>query len=251
LKDCIDFSAKNLKSLIDSKILNPTSFKLRTVNPLIVEKAIHSISSQSGPGVSGLPTKILKNLPTNLIVIFTNLFNDCIITGIIPQEWKSAILTPLFKGKKQDPYDVNSYRGISVLPPLAKVFEKILATQIIVYFNSNNLFYPSQHGFRSFHSCESALHEIISEMNIIKSKRDIGLYLFIDFKKAFDLVDSRLLINKLYLYGFDDASLNLITNYFSDRKKILKFDGYLPTPNDITLGIPISTSHFKSNFNFL
>ena len=120
-------------------------------------------------------------IPTNF---YQNLSN-CITTCSIPHEWKSAILTPLFKGKKQDPNDINSYRGISVLPPLAKVFEKILATQIIIYLNINNLFYPSQHGFRNAHSCESAIHEIISEMNEARSKRLIGLYLFIDFKLLF------------------------------------------------------------------
>ena len=152
-------------------------------------------------------------IPTNF---YQNLSN-CITTCSIPHEWKSAILTPLFKGKKQDPNDINSYRGISVLPPLAKVFEKILATQIIIYLNINNLFYPSQHGFRNAHSCESAIHEIISEMNEARSKRLIGLYLFIDFRKAFDLVDSQLLLNKLKFYGFNDNALNLICNYFLIR----------------------------------
>jgi hypothetical protein len=42
------------------------------------------------------------------------------------------------------------------------------------------------------HSCESAFHEIISQINNIKNKRLIGLFFFIDFKKAFETVDARL-----------------------------------------------------------
>ncbi len=112
----------------------------------------------------------------------------------VPVELKTAIVTALFKGKKLDLSDVNSYRGISVLAILAKVFEKILAEQIRIFFDINGLFCKEQHGFRSNHSCETALHEIISEMNDIRGKRHIGMFLFIDFRKAFDLVDSRILI---------------------------------------------------------
>ena len=43
-----------------------------------------------------------------------------------PNEWKFAVVTPLFKNKG-DVKDINNYRGISVLPPIAKFFEKILS----------------------------------------------------------------------------------------------------------------------------
>ena len=49
-------------------------------------------------------------------------------------------VTPLYESKDIKT-DLNNYRGISVLPPLGKLFEKVLATQIIIYFNLNNLFF--------------------------------------------------------------------------------------------------------------
>ena len=63
---------------------------------------------------------------------------------------------------KGDVSDLNNYRAISVLPPVNKLFEKICASQIRAYFEQGGLFYQGQHGFRAGHSCESALHEIIS-----------------------------------------------------------------------------------------
>jgi hypothetical protein len=143
IDECIEFSSNHLSNLISSKQINPTSFKFSKTSEIIVQKTIDSLANHSSPGVSGVATKVLKQYSANLISTITRLFNDCIATGKIPCEWKSAILTPLFKGKRLDPIDVNSYRGISVLPPFAKVFEKILATQIIIYFNINNLFYPN------------------------------------------------------------------------------------------------------------
>ncbi len=69
----------------------------------------------------------------------TELFNKCIETKIVPNEWKLAKVTPLYK-LKGIKTDLNNYRDISVLPPLGKLFEKVRATQIIIYFNMNNLF---------------------------------------------------------------------------------------------------------------
>ena len=58
----------------------------------------------------------------------------------IPNEWKFAVVTPLYKGKGEYS-EFNSYRGISVLLPLAKIFERVLQYQILDYFNRNNYFF--------------------------------------------------------------------------------------------------------------
>ena len=144
-----------------------------------------------------------------------------IITNSIPSEFKCAIVTPLYKGKGSK-REINNYRGISVLPPLAKLFEKVLASQIFDYFESNKLFYAGQHGFRKGFSCETALHELLSEINNNLDKRLINMLLFIDYRKAFDLVDVNLLLLKLFHYGFNNNAISLISNYFSDRTQQTK-----------------------------
>ena len=154
-----------------------------------------------------------------------------------PIEWKSAIVTPLYKNKGAKS-DFNNYRGISVLPPIAKIFEKILAMQISIYLNLNNILYSGQHGFRNGHSCETALHELISYLNENRNKRAISLLLFIDFRKAFDLVDSEKLLRKLFHYGFDNSAIEMLKNYFKDRHQSVKYDKKLSPLMDILLGVP-------------
>ena len=95
-----------------------------------------------------------------------------------------------------------------------------------------------QHGFRAGHSCETALHEVINDMNEIKHLGLIGLFLFIDFRKAFDLVDSDLLLNKLFHYGFANNSLELIRNYFNDRQQLVKFGETRSSFSNMKLGVP-------------
>ena len=112
------------------------------------------------------------------------------LKNTIPTEWKCAVIAPLFK--KGDKLDLNNYRGISAIPPIAKLFEKSIAKHITAYFENNDLFFEGQHGFRKGLSFESALHEVLSTLNKNQSKRLINLLYFIDFRKAFDTVDADL-----------------------------------------------------------
>ena len=201
-----------------------------------MSEIIKNLDSSSGPGLSEIPTKIIKAAVDTIAPIFTELFNDCFTTSNIPIEWKSAVVTPLFK--KGDPTEINNYRGISVLPPISKVFEKLICLQITSYFLSNNLFFKGQHGFRKNHSCETALHELLTDINNILDKSLIMILLFIDFRKAFDLVDSNLLLLKLFHYGFDNLALDLISNYFQERQQTVKNKKTKSSFKRITLGVP-------------
>jgi hypothetical protein len=115
------------------------------------------------------------------------IINNAIKKNSVPVEWKAAIVTPLYKNKGNTE-DSNSYRGISVLPPIAKIFEKLLCEQIVSYFEDNLLFSKSQHGFRKNASCETALNILFERWKSILDDGEIILSIFIDFQKAFDYV---------------------------------------------------------------
>ena len=230
-----EINEKRVKSNL--KALNCEKFEFLPVNPDQVQQLIDNLSETSGPGITGISSKIIKAASAKLVPFITQLFNDCIENNIVPTEWKTAVVTPIYK-KKGNQNDINNYRGISVLPPLAKIFEKILAAQIIDHLNRNNLLFNGQHGFRADHSCETALHELISDMNLIRSVREVGLFFFIDFKKAFDLVDPDLLLTKLKQYGFSERSILLVADYFKNRNQKVKFDNIYSTIREIILSVP-------------
>ncbi len=232
-----DYNLNHFSTFIDKQILNSSKFKFQCVSIAIVTNLLTKLMNSSGPGISQIPVVVLKATANKISPLLTNIFNDCISSCVIPKEWKTAIVTALFKNKGLNT-DINNYRGISVLPPIGKIFEKILGTQIVNYFNTNNLFSKSQFGFRSNHSCETALHKIISEINHARNKRFITLLLFIDFRKAFDLVNSEFLIKKLKFYGFDESALELLRNYFDNRIQIVKFADCYSDSCDICLGVP-------------
>ena len=155
----------------------------------IVSSLFSKLEPSSIPDISAIPSKVLKNTFKPLVPVITKLFNHCISSCRVLNEWNTAVVTALFK-RKGDLNDFNGYLGISVLPPIAKNFEKKLAVQNQIFLNTNRILFSGQHGLRSDHSCETTLHELISDLNQIRNKRSIAL-LFIDFRKAFDLVDSK------------------------------------------------------------
>ena len=66
----------------------------------------------------------------------------------------------------------------------------------------------------------------------------MNLALFIDFKKAFDLINPRLLFLKLFHYGFDNSSLELLMDHFKDRKQVTKIGSEFSSSVDLMIGVP-------------
>ena len=162
-------------------------FKPTTAN--FVKKLLLNLDSSSSPDI---PTKVIKHCD-NLVDIILKVINKYIETNTVPVDWKTAVVMPLCKSKGERT-DINSYRGISVISPVAKIFEKVIASQLIEYLMEHVILSCNQHGFRSDHSCESALHELITDLNIARNESLTSMFLFIVFQKAFDLAESRLLL---------------------------------------------------------
>ena len=119
-----------------------------------------------------------------------------------------------------------------------KFFERIPAADITTHFINKNLFSEEQHGFRSNRSCETALQPILERWKQSVEAKQIILALFIDFKKAFDLIDPGLLFIKLFHYGFDNISLCLLGNYFKNRSQVTCINNATSERMPIHWGVP-------------
>ena len=102
---------------------------------VIQEVTYHCIWTIISVGVilCGNLIKLIKIAAEIISPSLTEIFAKSISTGIFPSEWKTARVSPIFKkGKKNDP---NNYRPISVIPAVAKIFEKVIFEQLYNYFN--------------------------------------------------------------------------------------------------------------------
>jgi hypothetical protein len=73
--------------------------------------------------------------------------------------------------------------------------------ELTAYFDEEKLFSYSQHGFRRNHSCETAIHELMSTCHKQLEKKLASLLLFVGFKKAFDPVDPQFLLTDDTILG--------------------------------------------------
>ena len=85
-----------------------------------------------------------------------DLFNKSLMSGVFPDDWKCARVTPFKQGES---FDLDNYRPISVISVVAKVFEKIVCDQLHNFLNSEEIISKQQSGFRSLHSTATALLE--------------------------------------------------------------------------------------------
>nr|CAH0111799.1 unnamed protein product [Daphnia galeata] len=88
----------------------------------------------------------------------------CLTHGKFPNNWKQARVCIFRKPGKSDYSDVNSFRPISVLPAISKLFEKVLLYRLQQLASIGNWIHPNQHGFQPQRSTEFALHSLVSEI---------------------------------------------------------------------------------------
>jgi hypothetical protein len=104
--------------------------------------------------------------------------------GIFPEDWKISKIIPLFK--QGDRSDLNNYCPISIIPVVAKVFERVVYVQTFAFLNENNLLSCHQSGFRFLHSTVTALLEATDNWVYNIDRGNINAVVFLDLKKAFD-----------------------------------------------------------------
>ena len=156
--------------------------------------------------------------------------------GSIPSEWKEAEVVPIFeKGDKSTP---GNYRPVSLTAIVCKIFEKFVRDALCNHLADNNLLSPEQFGFTSGRSCTTQLLVTINDWleSLDKGKAVDAVYL--DFKKAFDLVPHSRLLLKLESYGVSGSLLGWIQDFLSDRTQYVKINGHVSDRCEVSSGVP-------------
>ena len=134
---------------------------------------------------------------------------------------KLTNITPAYN--KDSKYDKPSYRPVSVLPILSKLFENLIYHQVPQNFG--NIFSQYQVGFRKGFNAKNYLLVRIKKFRKCLVQGAENAALLTDLSKAFGCLP-HLIIAKFHAYGFDRHSLKLIHSYLSERLKINTTDMY-------------------------
>ena len=150
-------------------------------------------------GPDGITIEMLKLTFPVVGPHLLHIINSSIINCDLPEQWKSATVTPLHK--KGDTEDPNNYRPISIIPVVAKLCERVVCTQLMTYLTSHCILCPQQYGFRPGLSTEAALLDAVTYATDNIDKGMVTSLVTADTSKAFDSVEHRRLLDKLGWYG--------------------------------------------------
>lgn len=106
-------------------------------------------------------------MPRKAFIALNHIFNACMKCAYFPTAWKNAKVIAIQKHGK-DPFNPSSYRPISLLSSLGKIFERILLKRLNMHIENDVIIPNQQFGFRKAHSCNhqlATLHQIL-EMNL-------------------------------------------------------------------------------------
>ena len=227
-----DRIADVLKEFINSKKLENIHFNV----PLIKSDEMKSLDPSKSKGTDGISPKMLNLDSDVLLPSLLQMINITLHTGVFPDVLKEARVLLIHKGGPSE--DPSNYRPISILPIVSKVIEKHVTKHLFAYLNNYKLLHEAQSGFRKHHSCQTALIKLINDWLSHIDKRNIVGAIFFDFKKAFDVVDHEMLLQKLALYGVRGTFLRWFELYLSNRSKCVVDGLKVSSRQSVKSGVP-------------
>ena len=129
-------------------------------------------------------------------------------------------------------------RPISVLSSISKPLKKHVHKHLLKYLDRFNLIHTHQSGFRPQHSCQSALTCLVDRLLSSINDSKLNGVVFLDLKKAFDLIDHQILLKKVKTYQLSDNAIHVFESYISQRKQKVFVAGHYSPEGPVKVGVP-------------
>ena len=238
------FFCKQCTPIITNSVLPALFYKTdKRIDQILIStndivKLISNLNPNKATGSDSISAQMLllcgDTVASPLKVIFTNILS----TGIYPESWKLADVTPIHK--KDDKQLIENYRPISLLPICSKIFEKLVFNHLYGFLTENNLITKNQSGFRPG---DSTTNQLLDLIDTIHQSFDASPTLevravFMDISKAFDKVWHEGLIFKLKQNGVSGTLLKLFQNYLNNRKQRVVLNGMQADYDNVKSGVP-------------
>ncbi|BHF73994.1 hypothetical protein SprV_0401707800 [Sparganum proliferum] len=132
-----------------------------------VRKELLNLKESTSPGPDAIPAKLLKELAPEMSKPLAMIFQTSFITGCLPSDWKSATITPIFKGGSRA--SANNYRPVILTSICCKIMENIIKKALKQFLEQHHLLSDAQHGFRSGRSCLTNLRSNAGPKHAMKA----------------------------------------------------------------------------------
>ena len=154
------------------------------------------------------------------------IINSSIDLTMFPEAWNVSRISPI--PKNETPTKNEDLRPIAILPVLSKVYEKIVATQMVHFLETNKILDKKIVGYRKGHSTLTALLKIPDDIIRTMKKGELILMVMVVYSKAFDTVNFKIVLRKMHhlgLYGQRSGKMEVsfINSLRSKLESILLF----------------------------
>ena len=225
----------------ENKITRPITTQWQPITENEVKQHIKNLRNSS-TGPDNVFNRCLKNYTDSLIKHLTKLFNQVLVVGYIPKEWKKAYIILLLKPKK-DKQQPSSYRPISLLSCLGKLLEKIIKQRLVAELERRNILPMHQVGFRQG---KSTIYNILrlerfADKHLYDpdiNKRKHAAVILFDIKAAFDSVWHDGLIYKLNDLRLPRYLVNYLISFLGNRTAAIELENVLSRPFQLMSGTP-------------
>ena len=206
--------AKTIRKINRNSSRVKFQFKDVSINEVI--DTVKSLKSNAC-GIDEISAFFIKLSINSTARIFSEIVNASLKSGYFPSRWKKARIKPI--PKINEPISATDFRPISLLIAFSKIIEKIAAKQMKDYLIKNNFLNKFQSAYKAKHSTTTALVEITDHIFKALDNSEITILVLLDYSKAFDCANHKLILAKLKSMGFNNTSLHWINSYLSNRSQ--------------------------------
>jgi hypothetical protein len=196
-----------------------------------IKKLLLGLNTTKSPGPDKAHPKVLYELANVIDKPLFIIVKKSFETGIVPENWKVAIITALFK--KGDKKLASNYRPVSLTSILCKLLEKLIRKRIIEHIDKFNLFSD-----RQLRSTSLQLLKVLDKWTSVLDEGGVLNAVYMDFMKAFDKVPHTWLLVKMKAYGLSEKICIWIQDFLSDRKQCVQVNGMKSQWHKVTSGKP-------------
>ena len=186
-----------------------------------MKEALDALSSTAAPGLDGISPGLLSLAEPIIHTFLLKIMNDALLCSYYPSQWKHAKVKVIPKQSKDNYVLPGSFRPISIVSSLSKVFEKIILSRLSWFAKAYNWIHNHQHGFREAKSTETATHQLVSFVEDGFANGLTSAVAFIDFQSAFDKANHHAIITSLSKKGCPLYLVRIICSFLFNRKATL------------------------------
>jgi hypothetical protein len=203
-----------------------------------VLNAIQKLSSGKAAGVDGIVTEVLKYGGACMHMLVWRLYQQTFSKETIPIDWARGMIFPIYKNEVgNDVRNPLSYRGITLLSVVGKVYTTILNQRLSNWAEKHNVLAEEQGGFRPGRGCDDQLFVLTEMIKIQKLDKKKVFACFIDVKKAYDRVWRNGLWHKIHRSGVQGKMWRVIYNLYETTQSAVLIGRSLTDWFDINVGV--------------